>query len=155
MKIERWMFLSFCGFAAIFAFIALILVPQISDLRTRQLDLRMTRARIVLYSDLPNNEPAEQMHVLSRDQFFVSLANVRAAALKFGLDVSAFTATDVNNFGIDVTETIVRVTLTGIFDDAIDYVNYLVSGVYNIRYLSLVNTETTGFDVMFSIFHDD
>ena len=156
MKIDRWILQLLSGSAVIITFIVLLLAPQITDLRARQMDLLIleTRERIALYADTTNVESEELLHILCREEFFVSLANIRAAAQRYGLEVSAFNASDIDNFGAGVIETVVRITLTGCFDQAVDYVNYLVAGVYNVRFLSLVNTEATSFEVLFSIFHE-
>ena len=143
-----------CGFAASIAFIALLLVPQISSVRTNQVELGIleTRARLVLDVAVSQNEL--HLSVLSLDELFASMARIRETAFEHGLDVEAFTASEVDNFGIDVAETVVRATIIGNFEDAVTFVSYLAEGVYNIRYLSLVNAETASFDVLISIFHE-
>ena len=157
MKAEYRLLLMLCGFAIIFAFIALMLVPQITSMRNRLIDLQVFEARARIASEVrfPYYEADRQegLRILCNDEFFLSLANIRYAALVHGLDVSVFVASEVENFGMDVSETAVRVSLTGCFDSAIDYVHYLAGGVHNVRYLSIVNAETANFDVWFSIFH--
>ena len=157
MKVERGILLLLCGFVALFVFIVLLLVPQVLGVRASQVELRMleTRARIALYVDVPYNGSGGHLFVLCKDRLFVSLAYVRRAAFEHGLDVHAFVASDVDNFGLGVSEMAVRANLTGSFGDAIDYVHYLAVGVYNIRYLSLVNAEEASFDVWFSIFYEE
>ena len=157
MKTEPGFLLLLCGFIVIIAFIAFMLIPLISDLRARQVDLQIleTRMRIFPEANISYYESRENLQILCRDEFFASLAYIRAAAYSHGLNVAAFIASEIDGFGMSVSETTVRATLTGSFSDAIDFVYYLVGGVYNVRYLSFVNAETTSFDIWLSIFHED
>ena len=156
MKPEYWFFLLVCGFAIILAFVALLLVPSIASVRIRHLDLQTLEMRALAVPDeaTSNNESGRRLYVLSHDEFFESLANIRVAALAHGLEVTAFSASEAIRFGLDINEITVMAQLTGGFDEAIEYVNYLAGGVYNIRYLSLVNTYAASFDVWISIFHE-
>ena len=157
MKAERGILLLLCGFAALFVFAWFLLVPQVLGVRASQVELRIleTRARIAPYVDIPYDGSGEHLFILCKDELFVSLAYVRRAAHEHGLDVVSFVASDVDNFGLDVSEMAVRAMLSGSFGNAIDYVHYLAVGVYNIRYLSLINAEEASFDVWFSIFYED
>ena len=155
MKLEPVTMLLFGGFAVILVFVVFLLVPQVSAVRTGQMDLRMleVRARIALDEDLPRTESGVHLHILNREEFFASLAYVRTAAANHGLDVTAFSATEFGGFG--ASETTVRANLKGCFNDMINYMYYLVGGVYNIRYFSLVNAEATSFHIWISIFHEE
>lgn len=141
----------------VLAFIALLLVPLVLGVSARQVDLRILEMRVRLAQDVDihNYEPGEHLHVLSRDEFFASLANIRNAAFGHSLEVASFAASEVDNFGMDVSETTVRASLSGCISDAVSYVFYLAGGVYNVRYLSLVNAETASIEVWLSIFHID
>ena len=157
MKTEYRYLLLLCGFIAILAFIALLLFPLVASVRISQTDLRIleARARIVPDAIIPYNESGGHLRILSKDEFFTALAYVRAAALDHGLDVVAFVASEAGNFSVDVTETTVRVTLTGSLDKAVDFVSYMAGDVYNVRHFSLVNAETASFDIWLSIFHEN
>ena len=156
MKVELRFVLLFCGFALILAFIALLLVPSFANVRARQVDLRIleSRARMALLTDMSGNEYGGQLHVLSRDEFFTSLAHIRTAASGHGLGVAAFAASEADSFGLDVSETTVTLTLTGGFDAVVEYIYYLAGGVYNVRYFSIVNAADGQFYVWISIFHE-
>ena len=157
MKTEPGFLLLLCGFVAILAFIAFLLIPSISAVRAKQVDLQILeiRTRIIPDANIPYYNSEERLQILNTDEFFASLAHIRAAAYSHGLNVAAFIASEVYSFGLDVSETTVRATLTGYFGDAINYVFYLTGGAYNVRYLSLVNGEAASFDVWLSIFHND
>ena len=144
-----------CGLAVVLAFISFMLVPLISDVRASQEELQMLelRIRFVPSEILPDDAFGERVHVLDKDEFFASLAYIRVAARSHNLDVTAFAASDAYSLGTGVSETVVRATLTGCITNAIEYLYYLVGGVYNVRYFSLVNAETASFDVWISIFH--
>ena len=143
-----------CGFAAIMAFVAFLLVPQVESVRSRQLDLQILEIRARMPVEIViRDESAGDVNVLSRDDFFMSLANIRAAAAGFGLEVAAFDAAVAYGFGMD--ETTVRVNLSGKFNDVVDLVYYLAGGVYNVRYLSLVNADTASLYIGLSIFHEE
>ena len=158
MKAEYRFLLFFCGFAAIFASISFLLVPSIADLRASQTRLQNLEARVRLlgYELAETNDALDgaDIRILSKDEYFSALANIRAASLKYGLSDVSFTGLVVYSFDMGVSETIVRVSLTGSFDDVVDYLYYLAGGVYNIRYLSLVSAEPASFEFELSIFHE-
>ena len=154
MKVEYRLMPLVCGFILILAFIVFLLVPKVMEVRAAQVDLQIleARARIVPVEIITLDEPGGRLYVLSKDEFFESLAYIRVAALSFGLELTAFSA--LTSPGFDVSETTVRANLTGRFDKFIDYVYYLAGGVYNFRYLTLINADTASFDVWLSIFHE-
>ena len=146
--------LLICGFAVILAFVAFLLVPQVRGVRARQLELQVLeiRARIMPVETAALDEPGGHMVVLSKDEFFASLGFIRTSAIGYGLEVVAFDVSIAYGFGMDVAT--VRANFTGRFCDLVDYVYYLAGGVYNVRYLSLVNADAASLYIWLSIFHE-
>ena len=156
MMMEHRFLPLICGFAIILAFIAFLLFPQISELRATQVELQImeARARVLPVEIVTLDESGNHLHILSKDEFFASLSYIRTAAAGFGLELTALYASVADNFGSNVSETTIRINLAGRFSDVVDYVYYLAGSVYNVRYFSLANTDTAGFDVWLSIFHE-
>ena len=146
--------LTIFGFAIITAFIALMLLPLISIVRANQVELGILETRARLAPSEAVSQTERHFGILGGDELFSSLAYFRASALEHNLKITEFTAYEVDNFAVDVSETVIRATITGSFEDAVTYVSYLAGGVYNIRYLSFVSAETAVFDVLISIFHE-
>ena len=148
--------LMLCGFAAIFAFVILQLVPAVMQVRSSQLDLFIleTRARIAVVADEPADDSSLHLQVLCNEDFFIALAHIRASASALGLEVSELSASEVDSIGSDVSETSVKVSLTGDAQYAIDYLRYLTGGVYNVWRISLSKQESASLDVWLSIFHE-
>ena len=155
MKDRYWLVLPLSGFVVIFAFIFLLLIPSYVSLRARQTDLLIleTRTRVVQIEEASYSEHGIRLQVINGDEFFASLANVRVLAHRHGLNVRTFIASEVDNFGMDVSETTVRASFYGYYDRVIEYLLYLAGCVYNIKYLSLVNAEIVNFEIGFSIYH--
>ena len=155
MKSEYRLLLQLCGFAVIVAFIAFMLAPSIVGLRSSQMDLQSleTRVRLVPEVDAPYHEACGRLRILDWDELFAALADVRAGASMHGFDMASFTVSEVDSFGLDVNEAEVRASFSGCFDDAVSYAFYLAGGVFNVRYLSIVTSETTSIDVLISVFY--
>ena len=157
MMTRYWFVLPLAGFLITSLFAAFFLVPSISDVQARQLDVQMLeiRARVIPDAELQLYEGSGLLRILSKDELFSSLANAHALATYLGLNVTAFTASEIEAFGRDVSETTVSVSLYGCFEIVMEYVYYLAGSVYGIRYLSFVNAQDTGVDIRFSVFHEN